>query len=153
MSYLIVNERKGQSKHPLWVTWQDMKARCYRKTAKDYDRYGGRGVTICKRWLGYNGFWNFVEDMGERPKGYTLDRIDTNGNYEPSNCRWASRYQQQSNRNISVGNIREMHDGRKKKFNVRLTVDGTRKSKYCETKKEAEIILAEWKRELNGESR
>lgn len=150
MSYLVVNERRGQTKHPLWVTWQDMKARCYRKNAKDYNRYGGRGVTICERWLGYNGFWNFVEDMGERPDGYTLDRIDTNGNYEPSNCRWASKHQQQANRIISVGNIREMHDGRKKKFNVRLTVDGVRKSKYCETKKEAEIILAGWKRELDG---
>ena len=145
MSYLIVNKRNGQSKHELWVTWQDMKARCYRKTAGDYGRYGGRGIKICERWTGWNGFWNFVEDMGERPEGCTLDRIDPDGDYCPENCRWATRHQQQANRKCSKNNIRVMKDGRKKKYLARLAINGERHSAYFYTREEAELALAEWK--------
>ncbi|MEU8756220.1 hypothetical protein AB0C88_37610 [Streptomyces chartreusis] len=74
---------------PTWVSWQKMKQRC--STGK----YAKLGVTVCDRWL--NSFENFLADMGERPDGKTLDRIDPYGHYEPNNCRWASADQQQQN--------------------------------------------------------
>lgn len=79
--------------------WNAMTSRCLNKTCDDYPTYGGRGISICDRWVGEHGFENFLSDMGKKPNGrYSLDRIDVNGNYEPSNCRWADDYQQASNR-------------------------------------------------------
>lgn len=87
-----------KTKHPMYSTWAGMVARCCYKSAGNYKNYGGRGIKVCDRWLGKDGFWNFVADMGDKPQGYTLDRIDPNGNYEKDNCRWADRYTQQGNR-------------------------------------------------------
>lgn len=78
-----------------------MKARCYNQNKDNYSHYGGVGITICDRWLGKNGFTNFVEDMRARPKGKTIDRIDNNKGYEPSNCRWSSKLTQTFNRSIT----------------------------------------------------
>jgi len=76
-----------------------MKARCFKPYDICYKYYGGRGISVCDRWLGINGFENFLFDMGTKPSlKHSLDRIDVNGNYEPSNCRWASIAEQAVNK-------------------------------------------------------
>lgn len=89
----------GATRHPLYATWVNMKTRCYNKNNKSYPRYGGRGIRVCDRWMEKPyGFQNFVADVGERPQGCSLDRIDVNGNYCKENCRWATPTQQALNR-------------------------------------------------------
>jgi hypothetical protein len=78
-----------------------MQTRCANPAASNYSYYGGRGISIYARWLGPDGFINFHADMGERPEGMTLDRIDPDGDYEPSNCRWATASDQTTNRRKS----------------------------------------------------
>lgn len=95
-----VRQKTGplDSKHPLYVTWCNMLHRCSNPNAERYADYGGRGIRVCLRWQEQpGGFRNFVQDMGERPPGKTLDRKDNDGNYEPSNCRWATATEQNNN--------------------------------------------------------
>lgn len=85
---------RGWYRSPAWHSWWGMKNRCLNPNDTHYEYYGGRGITVCDRWL---EFTNFLADMGERPAGLTLDRVDTDGDYEPGNCRWATWSEQRMN--------------------------------------------------------
>jgi hypothetical protein len=110
----------GMSKHPLYITWISMKKRCYNKNYKYFKYYGGRGIRVCTYWK--SSFPNFLADMGERPDGLTLDRIDNDSDYTPENCRWATRRMQSNN---------------------------TRHNRFI-THNGLTLTLAQWNRRLNG---
>lgn len=111
------NLKHGKTKSDEYKSYLHMIDRCYNSNNKDYHNYGGRGIVVCDRWL--MGFIYFIEDMGNRPsKDYTLDRINNNDNYSPTNCRWATRKTQ-------MQNVR---------YNINITIDGVTK------------CIAEWAR-------
>jgi hypothetical protein len=88
----------GMSKARAFCCWANMLQRCLNPNHPGYDNYGGRGITVCEDWL---CFENFYADMGDPPPGLSIDRIDNNGNYEPSNCRWVDVATQAANRRPS----------------------------------------------------
>ena len=86
----------NEGRSPTYNSWRNMKYRCYLKSTQSYENYGAKGIAVCDRRK--NSFSNFLADMGERPEGMTLDRIDSNSNYEPANCRWATPLEQNRNK-------------------------------------------------------
>lgn len=96
------NSKLGSLKTPEYATWDAMIQRCTNPKAMFWENYGGRGIRVCDRWR--NSFAHFLEDMGNRPDGHSIDRINNDGNYEPSNCRWATTGEQLRNtrRNVSI---------------------------------------------------
>lgn len=98
----MATRHKFPATHGKWGThraeyrcWQDMKQRCFNERNASFKNYGGRGITVCDRWR--NDFQAFLDDMGLKPDGTSLDRINNDGDYEPSNCRWATKTQQSRN--------------------------------------------------------
>lgn len=96
------NTKHGLRFHKLYRVWNSMKERCRNPNDKHYKDYGGRGIKVCDRWI--SCFKNFLDDMGERPNGYQIDRTNNDGNYEPDNCRWVTPKENHANRRCSKKN-------------------------------------------------
>lgn len=106
----IASVKHGLSSSPEFEIWTGMQTRCLNKNAHGFTNYGDRGISICQRWM--DSFENFLADMGPRPSPtHSIERIDNDGNYEPSNCRWATDKEQANN----------------KRNNVKVTIDGVTK--------------------------
>lgn len=97
MSKPILIDGLLRKNHPLYGTWKRMRGRCLSKTHPRYADWGGRGIKICSRW---DDFSLFVKDMGERPDGHSLDRIDNDGDYTPDNCKWSTVSEQNKNQRV-----------------------------------------------------
>jgi hypothetical protein len=137
---------KNKSKHPCYYLYLAMIQRCTNPKVKNYNLYGAKGVTVCDRWIGTIGFENFLADMGERPKGFQLDRINGNKGYSPENCRWASTTTQSINRSkFKNGHLQYKGVTRNKPQK-----DGTVTYKARTSYKKHEYVIGTFKTELEA---
>jgi len=150
----LLTSRK-RSKHPLYSVHAGMKRRCISKKETSYPNYGGRGITVCDRWL--ESFENFYEDMKDGYKeGLQLDRIDNDGNYEPSNCRWVTHSQNQMNKRVRKG-VSSKYKGvslikARDKWVANIGLKGkVIRLGYYDCEKEAALVYNEKAKELFGE--
>jgi hypothetical protein len=114
---------------PTYRSWVAMKTRCFNPARGDYHLYGGRGITVCKQWR--QSFACFLADMGERPEGRTLDRLDPNGNYEPSNCRWATVEEQARNKRVPAKPVVTVRCGCGASFEIPQAHIDRGRGKFC----------------------
>lgn len=141
-----------------YKSWDMMRQRCYNERYDGYKHYGGRGIKVCDRWLEKpNGFKNFLEDMGKRPEGASLDRINVNGDYEPSNCRWAPGTIQLYNRRPKVHSTKITGVGKYKYndgylYRAYISKEGEFRQKSFYTFDDAVLWRAKQEEELYGTS-
>jgi len=124
------HRRRGQIS-PTYSSWRAMINRCRYPYINRYENYGGRGIVVCDRWLVFD---NFLADLGERPEGTSLDRIDPNGDYEPGNVRWSTASEQQTNRRPHINHQRKKtHCPQGHPYDEKNTRWSPRGSRYCRT--------------------
>lgn len=127
--------KHGMTRTRTYISWRNMIVRCENKNAQSYPRYGGAGVSVCERW---HDFSNFISDMGICPSGYTIDRINSLGNYEPGNCRWATPKEQALNRKsnimVEINGITKAVSEHAKEYGIRSNLAYARISKGWDPK-------------------
>lgn len=147
------NYKHGKAHSIEHIIWCNIKQRCLNSKSTFFHHYGGRGITMCDRWR--DSFENFLEDMGKRPgPKLSIDRIDVNGNYEPSNCKWSTQSEQMRNIRMlkrNTSGFTGVHwDRRKSVWIVQIHMSEKRRIKAFPTKEEAIACRQQWEQERSA---